>query len=762
MTRRSRATYTMGQRIRTLVVVCVLVLMALGAWQGRRYLRERLRAPIEPRLAATQRLPTRDWALGSFRIAWDADLGRLTVAHADAPDHPIWATRPDRGFLTAAAGKETVAERRGLFRVTDRLANTWAEQTFSEATREESRLTFAGTMADAAHTQVPYTLTFEAKGADTLRFEATVDAPEVNRLFLTYASDAEEAFYGFGEQFTHINLKGHRVPVLVSEQGIGRGAQPITFLLDLVAGAGGDAFTTYIAVPQYLTSNLRSLCLETYAYNVFDLRRDNEVQVKVFANHVAGRIFHGNTPAELIQAYTAFAGRMRPLPGWILDGAVVGMQGGTGRVRRIHDKLRANDTPIAAFWLQDWCGQRTTIMGKQLWWNWELDRERYPEWDALRDDFAQDGVRLMTYVNPFLADVSRKTNARRNLFREAAEKGYLIKNPEGGHYLIQNTSFSAGMLDLTNPEARTWMKDVIMQNVVGVGASGWMADYGEALPFDAVLHSGVPAAEYHNQYPEAWARLNRDVADAASEHALTFFMRSAYTHSPAHSTLFWEGDQTVTWDKHDGMKSAVTGLLSGGMSGFAFNHSDIGGYAGGSTPVRDYFRSKELLLRWMEMNAFTTIYRTHEGVTPDENAQFYDDAETLAHFARFAKVYKAWGFYRKQLVHEAAETGLPVVRHPFIHYPKDEAVRDISFTQFLVGDAFMVAPVLDPDNDELLVYLPAGGWRHLWSGEAFGSTEHGQEVIAPAPLGEPAVFYRADTEAGPRFRENLRTAGLVE
>lgn len=38
------------------------------------------------------------------------------------------------------------------------------------------------------------------------------------------------------------------------------------------------------------------------------------------------------------------------------------------------------------------------------------------------------------------------------------------------------------------------------------------------------------------------------------------------------------GDQTVNWSERDGMRSALTGMLSGGMSGFALNHSDTGGY----------------------------------------------------------------------------------------------------------------------------------------------------------------------------------------
>lgn len=61
------------------------------------------------------------------------------------------------------------------------------------------------------------------------------ESAEFNRIWLTYASDEDERFYGFGEQFSHMNLKGKRVPIFVQEQGIGRGDQPITFAANLVS-----------------------------------------------------------------------------------------------------------------------------------------------------------------------------------------------------------------------------------------------------------------------------------------------------------------------------------------------------------------------------------------------------------------------------------------------------------------------------------------------------------------------------------------------
>ena len=55
-------------------------------------------------------------------------------------------------------------------------------------------------------------------------------------------------------------------------------------------------------------------------------------------------------------------------------------------------------------------------------------------------------------------------------------------------------------------------------------------------------------------------------------------MRSGSTFSTSVTPLFWLGDQMVTWDKYDGLASAIIGLLSSGIVGFTLTHSDIGGY----------------------------------------------------------------------------------------------------------------------------------------------------------------------------------------
>jgi len=131
------------------------------------------------------------------------------------------------------------------------------------------------------------------------------------------------------------------------------------------------------------------------------------------------------------------------------------------------------------------------------------------------------------------------------LFDIAAEKGYFVKNSTGQPYIMKSISIEFVSIDFTNVDARKWYKDtIIKKNVLQEArASGWMADFGEYLAFDAYLQSGIGAASYHNKYPEDWARTNYEaVHEAEKEKETIYFMRSSSIKSPAFTSLYWVGD----------------------------------------------------------------------------------------------------------------------------------------------------------------------------------------------------------------------------
>ena len=65
---------------------------------------------------------------------------------------------------------------------------------------------------------------FRVVDSHQLRFELETNSRQ-NRLTLDHSADDCRVF-GFGEQFTRLNLAGARVPVLSQEPGIGRGVNP--------------------------------------------------------------------------------------------------------------------------------------------------------------------------------------------------------------------------------------------------------------------------------------------------------------------------------------------------------------------------------------------------------------------------------------------------------------------------------------------------------------------------------------------------------
>lgn len=705
---------------------------AFGAWSGWQAWQQRaIRADLEvaPALASA-----RQFALGGNRLEWDGRSLRLL-----AGQRVLWAT--DGGFLAAGRGHEEVEEHRGAMFVEERRELLCQRQRLDAIEPRDGRLLLRGVLGCADGSESGYALILEDDGERGVRLAVALDDERLNRLYLDWRREPDERFHGFGEQFSAFDLAGRRVPILVQEQGVGRGLEPITTAANLTARAGGDWWTTYAPVPHYLSSAGRSFFSESGAYQVFDLRDEHRVQLEVHEGRLAARIYTAADAPGQIAQHTAVVGRMPPLPDWTQRGAIVGLQGGTERVRGILRQLEEAGVPLAGVWLQDWVGQRSTSFGKQLWWNWSLDERHYPGWAALNGELQARGVRSLAYVNPFLVDMAEQPGAARNLYAEARERGYLLRDETGQPLSLLNTSFSAGMLDLSNPEARQWLKRVLREEMLARGFSGWMADFGEALPYEARLASGEPAALAHNRYPEEWARLNRELLEeAGGQGELFFFMRSAFSRSPGLTTSLWAGDQLVTWDAHDGLHSALLGMLSGGLSGFALNHSDTGGYTTISHPLQDYHRGDELLSRWMEFSAFTSLLRSHEGNRPDANRQVYSSPELLARFARSAKIFAALAPYRRQLMEEAARSGMPLMRPLWLHYPDDPAGQQALPRSFLLGDQLLVAPVLEPGMSELEVLLPAGSWVHLWSGRTL-LVRAGEPVKVPVPLGQPAVFY---------------------
>jgi alpha-glucosidase len=262
-----------------------------------------------------------------------------------------------------------------------------------------------------------------------------------------------------------------------------------------------------------------------------------------------------------------------------------------------------------------------------------------------------------------------------------------------------------------------------------------------------VLHSGESWEEVHNSYPVLWAQVNRDaVAEAGREREVVFFMRAGYHGSTRLSPAFWAGDQLVSWSLDDGLATVIPAGISLGLQGAAHFHHDLGGF----TTVAWVRRSKELFLRWAELSAFGLQMRSHEGNRPERNWQFDSDSETLGFLARMTRIFDGLRAYRVRALEEYQRSGLPPIRHPYLHYEGDPRLHQLRY-QYLLGRDLLVAPVIAPRRRSRHVYLPADSWIHLWSGKRCAP---GWQRV-PAALGQPPVFYRE----GSAFAQDFTALG---
>lgn len=694
-------------------------------------------------------------ATGSWRLD-DLEV-RLTDRRLliEQEGRTVWASVPGTAFLAGARGDVSWEEHRGYFWADVGIDARLRDLAIESVEASEDTVVLRGRLTgDAADTGVTVRVAARPDGGAIL--DAAAD-DETTTLALTSGRSPGAGVHGLGAQFSAFDLEG-LIPIVVREQGVGRGEQPLTFLADLTnRAAGGSLDTTYAARASFVTDDLRGVRLDpdapaSHAFAVADLRDPAQVTLHSWAPTLRAELTSGESPLELVAQQSA--GTQRPeLAAWTADGAVVGLQGGTEKVR---DKLRTlldAGARISGVWLQDWTGQRTTSFGDRLWWTWQLDEQRYPDWPVLVDELADRGIRTTTYVNPFLVDADAPgAPAVRNLWAEAAAAGHLVADEAGDPVLLDQGGYSASLIDLTDPSARSWFADIIAEEVLADGVSGFMADFGEGLPFDAVLADGDPRWR-HNEWPRLWAETVRLGCERAGRPDCVTWFRSGALGQEEYASTYWAGDQLVSWSEQDGLRSALLGILSSGVSGWPLVHSDVGGYTSIDAVVKDYTRSPELLARWAELEAFGVLMRTHEGNRPDVNTQVYSDPGTAEAFAGATRLYAALAPYREAVVDEAVETGVPALRHGWLTAPGSPAA-DVD-TQFFLGSDVLVAPVLDAGATTVDVALPAGSWTHLITGERLdGSTT----ATVDAPLGTPAAFVRTDSPWAERLVDAVSAA----
>lgn len=406
------------------------------------------------------------------------------------------------------------------------------------------------------------------------------------------------------------------------------------------------------------------------------------------------------TPAEMLARFTHLTGRAPLLPRWGLGVWMSRCYYRTAdEAMTTARTLRERDIPCDVLVLD---GRAWLKVETRFGFEWDADR--YPDPATFVGQLKALGFHICAWEYPYIS-------IHNPLFAELAEKGYLLRTPEGETYVYEwlpdpfddllTVLPPSGIVDFTNPEAHAWYRDA-HHALFDLGVDVMKSDFGEQVPEDAVAYNGDTGKRLHNVYPLLY---NRCVYEATEryhgEEGVMVWGRSGWVGSQRYPVQ-WGGDPQSDWE---GLAASIRAGLSWGMSGVPFHASDIGGfYKEEPTP--------ELYVRWTQAAVMSSHTRFH-GTSAREPWEFGEEAE------RVVRRWLEWRYrllpYLEACAFEASRTGMPVARAMALAFPEDRLAWGFE-EQYMLGPSLLVAPVIAPGGGARF-YLPAGGWYDVWTGE---------------------------------------------
>ena len=625
--------------------------------------------------------------IGAFSLTLDRSTGSLSVTHESRGE------QLDELRLLAGSGSADVNMQYGSF--------DWQDLT------EDIALSggFGSVYDRVAPTLIDVTdergaslglLSISSPDPDLLVLDWSATA--ANRLGLSARCDDSDHFMGMGSHAMDVDHVGEAFPLWVSEPGIGKtesDTPPADWFFT------GTKHASSFPAPWILRPHrAQGLLIESQARIDVDLcATDPErFEIKAWNNDSLRMVLIlGDSPLDAVENLTVITGRLELPPPWVFapwNDAVYG----SDRVRDVAQTLRDAGAPSSVIWTEDWKGGEYGSFGYRLSGEWTLDESLYPDAVQLDAELEALGFKWFAYFAPF---VEQDTTA----WEEAIEADILVRNAEGEPYTFSNQRFvPTGLVDLSTSEGQVWAQER-MNAALAIGFDGWMADFAEWLPYDAVLASREPADQVHNRYPEWWQETSAGVMTGDT----SFFARSGWSRTTGLAPVVWAGDQRTSFDSDDGFPTVIPlglGLAASGVP--VFTH-DVAGYNSIGNPPSD----RELWFRWAGLGAFSPVLRTHHGAFADENWQFDTDEETLAHWTRMAREHMALFPYRYALAHRASEAGTPMILPTAFVFDGEPWDR---VDAWMLGSGLLVAPVLERGAMGREISLPeATQWYDWWT-----------------------------------------------
>ncbi|MFE0039859.1 glycoside hydrolase family 31 protein [Streptomyces sp. NPDC059015] len=434
------------------------------------------------------------------------------------------------------------------------------------------------------------------------------------------------------------------------------------------------------------------------------------------------------TPARVLRKWTGLTGAPAPPPPWALGPQHARWGFGSEReVRRVVAGYRDRGLPLSALHLDidHYDGHRV----------FTVDTERFPDLPRLAKDLRADGVRLVSIVDPAV-----KAEPGNEVYDAGAAAGAFVRDGRGREVRGEVWPGECVYPDFTDPEVRAWWGGLYEERLAQ-GFSGVWHDMNEPVSFTPFGDMTLPRSarhrlegrggdhrEAHNVYGLAMARAGHEALRRLRPRERPFlFSRSGWVGMQRYGGT-WSGDVATGWP---GLRASLSLVMGLGLCGVPYSGPDVGGFDGSPSP--------ELFLRWFQLGSFLPLFRTHAAIGAGRREPWEFGPRVLGHARAALLERERLRPYFVTLAQLARLTGAPYVRPLWWNAPTDRALRDCE-DAFLLGDALLVAPVLEPGADRRAVRLPRGRWYDTVTGEAF---EGPGQVLLEAPLSRIPVLARA-------------------
>jgi alpha-glucosidase (family GH31 glycosyl hydrolase) len=210
----------------------------------------------------------------------------------------------------------------------------------------------------------------------------------------------------------------------------------------------------------------------------------------------------------------------------------------------------------------------------------------------MTDALHQMGFRVTTWSHPF-ANVDSTT------FLQGAKRGLWLKDAGGtAPGLVDWWQGTAAVIDPTDKEAVNWFMQIHREFKERYAIDSFKFDAGEISytpPFFVTKEKQTNVNEFTQSYAEMVASMGPLVE-----------LRSAY-RSQRHPVFVRMLDKFSTWGLDNGLQTVIPTALMMSTIGYAFILPDMiggNGYSENEFSFETKLPSKELFIRWTQLNAF--------------------------------------------------------------------------------------------------------------------------------------------------------------